>query len=227
MILIPAHNEAASIARVVREARRHCDAPVVVIDDASTDGTADLACAAGAILLPLRIRLGAWGAIQTGLKLAEQEGWPLAVTMDADGQHEAAHVAKLLAPIQAGEADVVIGACPARASPPRWLAWRYFRWLTGIPLEDITSGFRAYNRAAIQRLTRADASLLDYQDVGVIMLLNRHGLRLREVAVPMQSREDGPSRIFGSRWAVTRYMLHTSLLCLAQLGRRESESDGN
>ncbi len=218
MILIPAHNEAASIGTVVREVRHHQGNPVVVIDDRSEDDTAAQARAAGARVLPLPIRLGAWGAIQTGLRLAQREGWPLAITLDADGQHEVSQIETLMRPIEAGVADVVIGSCPARASQARHLAWRYFRWFGGLRLEDITSGFRAYNRTAIDCLAQPEATLLDYQDVGVLLILQRQGLRIREVPVSMKPRLHGHSRVFNTWWTVGRYMLQTSLLCLAQVG---------
>jgi hypothetical protein len=141
------------------------------------------------------------------------------VTVDADGQHEPAYVAQLTAPICAGQADVVIGSYPSRASLLRATAWRYFHWLTDLGLEDLTSGFRAYNRAAIERLARADASLLDYQDVGSLMLLRQSGLTALEVPVKMVPRVAGRSRVFHSWAAVTQYMLHTSIICLALSSR--------
>lgn len=219
MILIPARDEAGTIAQVITEARcRWSEVPLVVIDDASQDGTRAAAAAAGAVVLPLPLHLGAWGAMQTGLRYAQRQGWELAVTLDADGQHVPADIAALIAPILAGEADVVIGACPPRVSWARRLAWSYFRSLSSIGLEDLTSGFRAYNRAAIARLVLPDATLLDYQDVGVLLILRHQGLRIREVAVTMRERNHGKSRVFDSWWTVARYMLHTSLLILAGIG---------
>lgn len=219
MILIPARDEAGSIAQVITEARRLWGGiSLVVIDDASLDGTRAAAVEAGAVVLPLPLHLGAWGAMQTGLRYAQRQGWELAVTLDADGQHEPADIAALVAPILAGEADVVIGACPPRVSWARRLAWSYFRALSGIGLEDLTSGFRAYNRAAIARLVLPDATLLDYQDVGVLLILLHQGLRVREVPVTMRERNHGKSRVFDSWGTVARYMLRTSLLILAGIG---------
>jgi hypothetical protein len=156
--------------------------------------------------------------MQTGLRYAQRQGWKLAVTLDADGQHDPADITALIAPILAGEADVVIGACPPRVSWARRLAWGYFRALSGIGLEDLTSGFRAYNRAAIDRLALPDAALLDYQDVGVLLILRHQGLRIREVPVTMRERNNGKSRVFNSWLTVIRYMLRTSLLILAGIG---------
>jgi hypothetical protein len=218
LVLIPAHNEAATVGVIVSEVRRLWGLPVVVIDDCSTDDTAAVARAAGAIVLPLVLQLGAWGAIQAGLRYALRQGCRVAVTLDADGQHEPASLGALLEPLRAGQADVVIGAFPSRASRARRLAWSYFRWITGLTLEDITSGFRAYNHDAMTLLASREASLLDYQDVGVLMILRRRGLRTLEVPVPMRPRAQGASRVFGSWWIVGTYMLQTSLLCIARVG---------
>ncbi len=119
MILIPARDEAHSIAQVITEARRLYQAPIVVIDDGSQDDTVAIAAAAGALVLRLPLHLGAWGAMQTGLRYAYRQGWDLAITLDADGQHDPADIQDLIAPLLAGEADVVIGACPLRVSRAR------------------------------------------------------------------------------------------------------------
>ena len=218
IILIPAHNEQDTVGAVVQQIRQIGDWPVVVIDDCSSDDTARVAGAAGATVLPLAIQLGAWGATQTGLRYALAGGYPAAVTVDADGQHDPASIPDLLAPLAAGEADVVIGAFPARASRNLRWAWAYFRLLTGLRIEDITSGFRAYGTAAIAVLASREASLLDYQDVGVLLIRRRKGLRLAETPVGMNPRTAGRSRIFHSWWAVSRFLLQTSILGIARIG---------
>jgi len=220
MILIPAYNEAATIAEVVGEIRAEYDLPVVVIDDMSCDNTAERARAAGAKVLSLCSRLGAWGATQAGVRYAVRHNCAYAVTMDADGQHVASYIAPLLAPLHAGEANVVIGACLERGSTLRQIAWKYFRLLTGFSVEDITSGFRAYDRLALRTLSTSEATLLDYQDVGVLFLLRGVGARTVEVPVPMCERRAGHSRIFRTWFRVVKYMLETTLLCVAKGGRR-------
>ncbi len=223
LILIPAHNEQATITQVIEAvrgeaARCRITPAIVVIDDASTDDTAFLARQAGVRVLSLPVRLGAWGALQTGMRYAVAVGIPYAVTMDADGQHEAAELPTLLHPLQAGVADIVIGACPQRVSPLRRMAWRYFRALTGLPVEDITSGFRAYNDKALRLLASAQASLLDYQDVGVLLIARRYGLRVIEVPVAMQAAPRA-SKVFSSWARVAAYMIQTTVLCLARVGK--------
>ena len=94
---MPAHNEADDVGRVIREIRACCDYPVVVVDDASTDETAAVARDAGAIVIPLVYQLGAWGAIQAGMRYARGRGCKYVLTMDADGQHEAAMLPRLVA----------------------------------------------------------------------------------------------------------------------------------
>jgi glycosyltransferase involved in cell wall biosynthesis len=223
LVVIPALDEAASIADVVTRVRARGDTDVLVVDDGSRDATARLAAEAGATVLQPPLRQGAWGAMQTGIRYAVRNGYAAVVTMDADGQHEPAELARLLQASKEG-ADVVIGACPARGSFMRHLAWRYFRLLTGFAFEDLTSGFRYYNRRACHVLARGEATLLDYQDVGVLLLLHRAGLRVREVPVAMSPRQFGASRVFYSWWSVGRYMAETTLLCLARWNTKPHES---
>lgn len=224
LIVIPARNEAATIGAVVGKLRQAGPFAILVVNDCSTDGTAARAAEAGAVLLNPVLPLGAWGAIQTGLRYAEKRGFDCVVTLDADGQHESRFVPDLLEKIRSGEADVVIGAYPERGSPARRLAWAFFRKLTGFEFADLTSGFRAYNRRAIELLSDEEATLLDYQDVGVLLLLRQAGLRIVEVPVSMQLRANGISRVFCSWWAVLRYLLETGVLCLAHWGGRKRAS---
>lgn len=216
IVIIPAHNESKTIGAVVREARAATGWDVLVIDDASTDDTIPEARSASALVQPLAVQLGAWGATQTGIRYAERRKCELAITMDADGQHSAASIQSLVAPIRNGDADVVIGACTARGSFARQIAWRFFRSLTGLGVEDLTSGFRAYNRDALIALASPDATLLDYQDIGVLNLLRTAGLRMTEVEVPMSPRKSGKSRIFGSWLAVTGYLIKTLVFCVSK-----------
>lgn len=215
IIIIPAKNEAAAISEVLADIRACFHGTVLVIDDASTDTTAALAEADGAIVVRLPFSLGAWGAMQTGLRYAQRHRYAVAITMDADGQHEAASIPVLLAALQQQACDVVIGEYVARGSRARRFAWGLFRRVSGIALEDLTSGLRAYNQKAIQLLASKTATLLDYQDIGVLMLLHRADLTVREVNILMRPRLAGHSRIFSSWWVVGRYMLHTFILAIA------------
>jgi hypothetical protein len=83
-------------------------------------------------------------------------------------------------------------------------------------LRDLTSGFRLYNAEAMQVLASREATLLDYQDLGALLLVRRAGLRIVEVPVSMNLRAVGKSRIFNSWFSVAKYMAATTLLCLAR-----------
>ena len=214
LIVIPARDEAATIGAVVSSLMQAGWRHVLVVDDQSSDGTGALAQNAGASVARPMLPLGAWGAMQLGIRYAHANGYRAVVTMDADGQHEVAEIPALVA--GANQADVVIGAHPERASTLRRLAWRWFRMLTGIGLHDLTSGFRYYNRRAIATLAAGEASLLDYQDIGVILILQKANLRILEVPVSMNLRQVGRSRIFGSWLSVASYMVTTTLICLAR-----------
>jgi hypothetical protein len=136
--------------------------------------------------------------------------------MDADGQHDASFLEDLLRPVIEGAADVSIGACTQRGSMLRKIAWVLIKSTSGLTLEDITSGFRAYNRKAIGELSKPRATLLDYQDVGVLLLLQARGLSIVDVNVDMQDRRNGGSRIFRSWIIVFYYMCQTLLLGLTK-----------
>ena len=214
LVVIPALNEAEDIGGVIEQVRAHRGIDVLVIDDGSTDETAAVAMLSGARVLRAPLWQGAWGAIQTGIRYAMRHGYSGVITMDADGQHEPAFLPELL---KAAEGcDVVIAACPSRGSRMRHIAWTYFRLLTGFNLDDLTSGFRFYNARACRLLAAEEATLLDYQDVGVLLLLRHAHFRIAEVPVAMNARKHGASRVFSSWWTVTIYMAETSLLCLAR-----------
>ena len=217
LIAIPAFNEAATVGDVVRGAARTLPARILVISDASTDATVAQARAAGAEVLELPVRLGAWGAIQAGLRYASRHGFRHVLTMDADGQHPVAALPVLRSALE--HADVAIGTCPQRLSTAKRIAWAYFRLLTRLRILDVTSGLRGYGPRAITLLARREASLLDYQDIGVLLLLAGQGLSIEELPVAMREREVGRSRVFSSWFSVARYMIHTTVLCIARIRR--------
>jgi len=227
LIVIPARDEASTIGQVVRALIAAGWHDVFVIDDHSSDATGDIARQAGATVARPVLPLGAWGGMQLGIRHALAHGYHAVITMDADGQHEVQEVPSLVA--ASTQADVVIGAHVERASRLRQFAWSWFRTITGVELRDLTSGFRWYNRRAIELLAAHEATLLDYQDIGVLLLLRKAGLRMVEIPVSMNTRQAGKSRIFYSWFSVARYMITTTLLCLArwQVSRNGPSPKGN
>jgi len=218
LAILPARNEEATVGGVVRGVLAALGCDVVVINDASSDRTVQEAHAAGAKVLNLPVRLGAWGAAQAGLRYAGRNDSIVATTLDAVGQHHPQRLPALLAEHRQARADVTIGSCPQRLSAAKRLAWAYFRALTGLGVTDFTSGLRVYGESAIHVLASGEASLLDYQDIGVLMLLRQKGLSIHETLTEMSPRHSGASRVFSSWFTVARYMIATTVLCIAQVG---------
>ncbi len=117
------------------------------------------------------------------------------------------------------DVDIVIGSCVSRGSISRHLAWGIFRRLSGVEVRDLTSGLRVYNRKALEVLSRREATLLEYQDVGVLLLLRTFSVSKTEAEVQMVPRKDGISRIFHSWGAVLYYMAYTTMLCLSKIAK--------
>ena len=216
IIVMPAFNEAGVIAAVIDEIKKYCNLPIMVVDDASTDNTAAVAEASGAIVVKLCVQLGAWGATQTGIRYALRHKYRFVISMDADGQHQASCLQKIARPVKIGDADVCIGTCIRRGSILRQLAWKMMRKTSGLSLEDLTSGFRVYNQSAMLELAGWRATLLEYQDIGVLLMLQSQGLKILDTEVDMLQRINGPSRVFRSWSLVGYYMCHTLLLGLTK-----------
>lgn len=218
LIVIPALNEESSIASVIEKLKKQNLNNILVINDCSTDNTAAIVKHNNVDLINLPLQLGAWGATQTGIRYALKNGFKYVITMDADGQHLSDGTLSLKKHIAKTKANVVIGTFTQRLSRPKRVAWWFFKAITHLKIEDLTSGFRIYDRKAMKILSSSAASLLDYQDVGVLLLLTKSGMKISETEVPMNKRENGKSKIFYSWWMVLKYMVQTTTLCIAKTG---------
>lgn len=207
-------NESSTIAEIVSDVVA-MGYSIIVVDDASTDNTVEEAKNSGAVVLSLIKNLGAWKATQAGLRYAKKLGFKVVVTMDADGQHNAENIALLVKHYRNG-ADVVIGNCTERGSTGRHIAWQFFKRINRLNVSDITSGFRLYNANALHCLVSREATMLEYQCIGVLIMMRNMRLTIIEASVPMNERETGISRIFHSWIAVGYYLAYSGLLSLAK-----------
>ena len=216
VVVIPALNEATVVAELIHRISDVTRLDIILVNDHSDDGTASIARTAGAMVIDLPIRMGAWTATQTGLRAARRLGYDFAITMDADGQHDPADALKLAAEVLYGDADVALGSCTARGSPLRDICWRMLRHASGLVCNDLISGYRALNREAMEVLCSEETTNLDYQDVGILLMLERAGLKVTEVPARMEPRKNGKSRIFHSWFTVGRYVVETLLLSMVK-----------
>jgi glycosyltransferase involved in cell wall biosynthesis len=222
LIVVPALNEAVALPGLIAGLRavideHRLDAEIAVVDDGSTDRTAKVSSAAGARVLPLCRNLGIGGAVQTGLRVAQREGFDCAVQVDGDGQHPPAEVPNLLRRYAEGPAaDLVVGtryhsgdsfrSTALRRLGGRWLVL-WLRLVSGLRVTDPTSGFRLYGARALSLF--AQNYPYDYPEPESLAVARAAGLHIAEVPVRMRPRQGGRSSIFGLGAAY--YMIKVTL----------------
>jgi len=226
-VVVPAYNEAGKIGAVVRKVPRRHAACVIVVDDASTDGTADEARASGADqVLVHGVNRGVGAAIRTGLFAAHRQGYDVAAILSGDDQHEPDELPRVLEPLFQGQADLVQGSrwLPGGATPGipperRWLTRLYpmlFRVASGYPSTDGTNGFRAFRLSLLDDARiRLDQPWLDRYELEPYLLFQavRAGYRVREVPVTVRYHSRGTTkmRLVRDGWRLLRPLVFLRL----------------
>ncbi|MDI9892081.1 MULTISPECIES: glycosyltransferase family 2 protein [unclassified Microbacterium] len=229
-VLVPAWNEVRNVGHTVREIRAADDRyDVIVIDDGSWDGTSEAARSAGAEVLVLPFNLGVGGAMRTGFTFAARRGYSRAIQVDADGQHNPDHIRLVLDGLE--RADISIGARFADvgdyqvSGPRRWamvfLAAIVSR-VSGVRLTDVTSGFRAANRRAIEQYVRYYPAEYLGDTLDSLVEALHSGLTVTQVPVAMRPRMHGkPSQnVVGSTVYLVRSVFAISLALMRGALRR-------
>ena len=232
VVFIPAWNEEDNLPAVLDALRTEIpDADVLVVDDGSTDRTADVARAHGATVLSLGSNLGLRFGIAAGYRWALEHGYAYCGRVDADGQHPAHELVRLLDLVRTDRCDVAVGsrfvsgegyaAYRYRPSPARRVGTAALRRAMALvldrPFGDATSGLYAVNSKALPLLAQTFQS--GAPEVEALIRITGAGLRLEEVPVTMEERASGVSKLRGSK-AVRLVITVTATLLAARLLRR-------
>lgn len=198
LAIIPAYNEERFIGSVVLQAYKHVDI-VIVVDDGSTDATADIAKAAGAVVIEHERNTGKGSALNSAFIAARDFNPDVVVMLDADGQHLPDELTLVTKPVLAGEVDIVVGSryLEETSKVPKHRIWghRAFNFITnllsGVALTDTQSGFRAFSRRALHTITFQSKSFSVESEIQ--FLADDYDLKIAEVPITIEYL-DAPKR---------------------------------
>jgi glycosyltransferase involved in cell wall biosynthesis len=231
LVVLPALNEERTVALVVKEVEEAIpEATVLVVDDGSIDHTRAQALSAGAQVVTNPFTLGVGGAMRVGFRVAESHDYDVLLQVDADGQHDARDIKLLLAALDdepgpqivigarfAGQEDFAVPR--ARRAAMRILA-RHLSRVTKTHLTDVTSGFRAHNRAAIEIFAQSYPADYLSDTIESLIIVADAGGRIHQVPVTMRPRLAGsPSQSTGR---AALYLLRVVLVLALSVFRRHS-----
>ncbi len=221
-ITLSAYNEAENVASVVRAALRF--GTVFVVDDGSTDDTAQVARDSGALVLEHPLNLGQGMAVLTSFKAALAGDFDVIIEMDADGQHEPSEIPLFLERLESSDADIVVGS-RVLGSNYEGAPWARVFFLpkltailnrvTGYAMTDSMCGFRAFRSDSLRKILPALDEMLEPQYLAAEMFIrfSRFGLTVEEIPIRLSDRSSGVSRkgLLRYGWGVGRAILRTLL----------------
>jgi glycosyltransferase involved in cell wall biosynthesis len=227
LIIVPAYNEENAIGFLIKEIKKlHPSYPIVVINDGSSDNTAEAADSAGAYAVSLPFNLGIGGAVQTAFKIAHDLGFDATIQIDGDAQHDPRYLKDVLEPVLAGKLDLCIGSrfikkTGFKSTVYRRVGINFFasllRVLTGVNLTDPTSGFRATSKKLIADF--AHYYPVDFPEPEAIKVAKRLGAKIGEVPVNMRKRLGGKSSL--NYLSMIYYMIKVTFAILLDTLRKK------
>lgn len=226
LAIIPAYNEEKSIVHVVEDILKNAPGfDYVIINDCSTDGTKEVCRENGLNFVDLPVNLGIGGAVQTGYRYAQENGYEIAVQFDGDGQHDAAFLNEMADYLVENQCDMVIGSRFIKkegfqSSFMRQVGIRYLGWmikvLTGKMITDSTSGMRMVGRGLIEEFAADYPRDYPEPESTAAMLLKKK--KIEEYPVKMRARAEGVSSI--SPLKSVYYMIKVSMSIIFVWTRR-------
>ncbi len=232
LVIIPCYNEEDNIVNTVENLRAECpEVDFLVVNDCSTDSSADLLRKHHYPFLDLPVNLGIGGNVQCGYLYAVRNGYDVAVQMDGDGQHDPAYLASVVGPVARGEVDMCVGSrfitkegfqtSAMRRAGIRLLSG-LIRLLCGVRVLDVTSGFRATGRRLTEFFAHHYAQ--DYPEPEAIISAVLNGFRVGEAPVVMAERMGGTSSISPLRSVY--YMVKVSIALVVYRLTRPRQKGG-
>ncbi len=194
-IVIPAHNEEASISGVIKDLQKYNYNKIIIIDDGSTDNTLEVARRNGVTAVKHPINLGQGAALKTGISLALESDADIIVTFDADGQHQVQDLNKMIMPLTRGEADITLGSrFLDNGSNTPWLKKILLKsgvilifFMYGIKLTDTHNGLRAMTRQAAQKISFKSRGMEHDSEIIEIIKINK--IKFKEIPVTIRYTE--------------------------------------
>ena len=226
LIIIPAYNEEESIKQTVEDIKKNAkEFDYIVINDCSTDSTAQICKDNHFNYINLPINLGIGGAVQTGYRYAYENGYDMAVQVDGDGQHDVAFLTNMAETMERKKVDMVIGSRYIekqgfQSSFMRRIGITYFSWLiyiiSKVRITDPTSGLRMIGKKGIELFAKDYPK--DYPEPETTVAILRRGMRVVEIPVVMRERQGGQSSI--RAWKSIYYMIKVTMAILIESVRR-------
>jgi len=229
LVIVPAYNEECCVEGVIEDISRYFPSgDILVVNDGSGDMTSDIARNLGAKVIDLPYNLGIGGAMQTGFLYALTEGYDAAMQFDADGQHHADQIEKILKPFLSGSADMVVGSRflsdgGFTSSVQRRIGSKILSFVVSSiirqKITDTTSGFRVYGRKTLEFFSSVYPE--DYPEVEAFILAHKKGLRIVEVPSEIGPRTGGKSSITFSEafYYMVKVMLAISVDLMKRIDR--------